>query len=43
VFYTSDELRVVLDQRSCALTPAVMASLTGFGFILNALQFANFY
>jgi hypothetical protein len=43
VFYTLDELRAVVDPLIRALTPAVVASLTGFGFILNALKFANFY
>lgn len=43
VFNRLDELRAVLDQRLRDLTPAVVASLTGFGFILKALKFAEFY
>jgi hypothetical protein len=38
-----DELRAILDHRLRQLTPTVVASLTGFDFIINALKFAYFY
>lgn len=43
VFDSLDELRDVLDQRLQELTPTVVASLTGFNFIINALKFADIY
>ena len=43
VFDSLDALRAVLDQRLRELTPAVVASLTGFDFIIKALEFAEFY
>jgi transposase len=43
VFPNLDALRQVLDQRLRELTPAIVASLTGFDFIVKAVQYANFY
>jgi transposase len=43
VFPTLDALRQVLDQRLRELTATSVASLTGFDFIVNAVQYANLY
>jgi putative transposase len=43
IFDRLDDLREVLTEHLKALTPAVIASLTGYDFILSALKNANIY
>lgn len=43
IFNRLDDLREVITERLKALTPAAIASLTGYDFILSALKNANIY
>ena len=43
IFDRLEDLREALSERLKALTPAVIASLTGYDFILSALKNANVY
>jgi putative transposase len=41
-FENLDELRVVVNQRLEQLTKSIIASITGYGFILDALFVSGF-